>query len=159
MWNEPLARYAGNAIHGLDLSDDPRYRVEVHDEDRYTDIVWTEYLAFHRELADRDHARWPDMPSWSTFTVDGWLTAENERVLCDELSRLTGIADIGTEECDDEPNITFSIRTEYLEGETVTQWFDRIGWPVVAELTNCTDPGTFNHPYLFSAMLYRKVEL
>jgi hypothetical protein len=150
-----MSSFIDRGIDGIDLSDDPQYRVEV-DNEGHADIMWTEYLGFHQRLADGDHAKFGNAPAWSQFVDEfGFLTAENETKLVAELVKLTSVADIETVEYGgDEPCVTFSVRTDYLQGETVDQWFDRIGWHVVATLTNATDPGTFNFPYLFSAILY-----
>lgn len=166
-----MADCAGNMLAPIELGDDQydRYRVEVTD-DGHADIIWREELRFHRERCDADAESFGDRNSnyrpWSTYTEENggsrWLTTENAEKLVAELRRLTKVDDIDTTEDGDADNwddandgyVAFSIRTDYREGETVSEWFDRIGWPVIAELVNCTDPGTFNHPYLFSAMLY-----
>lgn len=168
--DSPMADHVDNDLYPMDLGDDWHmpYRILVYGggDGNYADIVWREELRFHHELADSDAAKLGERNAqykpWPHYTDDSgmWLTAENESILVDELKRLTGIEDIETAE-DGDPDgddgyIAFSIRTDYRDGETVAEWVDRIGWHVIATLTNATDPGTFNYPYLFSAMLYRE---
>lgn len=159
-------RMADRVDRGLDPRDfgeaSGNYRVEIGEGGR-ADIIWREELRFHHELADADAVKYGDRAGgqykpWSHYTNGIWLTEDNEKKLVDELRRLTGLDDIETIEdgdADEDGYVAFTIGTTYSPEETVSAWIDRIGWPVVAELTNCTDPGTFNHPYLFSAMLYR----
>ena len=130
----------------------------------YQEVVRiTTRVAWWDDDDDTWNERNPRYKPWSHFTYqDGpWLAADNERILCDELKKLTGIDEIDPVE-DGDPDgedgyVAFSIHTDYREGETVAEWIDRIGWPVIATLTNATDPGTFNYPYLFSAMLYKDI--
>lgn len=137
---------------------DPSFRFYVTD-DGHVDISVVETLRFHQELADADHARYGGKyRPWSDFVdAEGRLTSSNSDKLVAELRRLTGVGTIehdGDLELEGEPSWGVSIRTAYLPGESLAQWHDRIGWPVIAAVRNATDPGTFNYPYLFSAMLY-----
>lgn len=163
-FNNLMSNHVDNDLYPQDLGDDAYkpYRVLVGADGR-AEILWREELRFHRELADADAERISRVyRPWSHYTDAGgvFLTAENEALLVDELKRLTKVNDIETmEDGDPDPEsgdgyIAFSISVPYQAGETVVQWVDRIGWRVIATLINATDPGTFNYPYLFSAMLY-----
>ena len=155
-----VADFAEQEIDAVSLvgDNDPSFQFYVTD-DGYVDISVVETLRFHQELADADAARYGGKyRPWSDFVgADGRLTPSNSDKLVTELRRLTGVANIEHDadlEFDDEPSWGVSIRTGYLPGESLAQWHERIGWPVIAAVRNATDPGTFNYPYLFSAMLY-----
>jgi hypothetical protein len=158
-----MSNHADSALVPIDFGDGYYMPYTVHvSDDGHADIEWREELRFHRELCDADHARYPHNPNfrpWSTYSEGGWLTSESEAVLVAELRKLLSMEDVETVESGDADGgdgyVAFSIRTDYREGETVQEWTDRIGWHVIATLTNATDPGTFMFPYLFSAMLYR----
>jgi hypothetical protein len=122
--------------------------LEVDRDDHKAIIVWREPLAFHIEW---NGARWSEHAD-----SDGWLASSAELQFANRLTdylRRAGVddADVYTEgyNGEDEPTLTFEVVTPYRAGETFKSWFDRIGWPVVATLTNVTDPGTFMSPYLF----------
>lgn len=121
--------------------------IEVDTESRRATIVWVEDLRFHA-----DNRRLP-------LADDGWLKPEAYDELSAELeSILQRHVGYGTHAYaspdfgGDEPHVAFEVDTDYAEGETYGGWLERIGWPIVAALINSTDPGTFNYPYLFSAI-------
>ena len=167
-----MSDYADNGIDGADLGatdNYPRFLVEVAD-DGHADVEITEPLAFHAELAQSDEQQSGSDyrgVAWRTLTDEnGYLTSDATAKVAAELARLitseTGLTlDVVHEpdrELEDLPSVGLSVRTDYRPGETVQQWTDRVGWPVIATVINVTDPGTFNCPYLFSAILYRKDE-
>ncbi len=160
-----MSDHAGNDLIGYDLTpdNDPRFRVEVRDDEPYADIEFTEPLQFHRELMDRERSRFGNGVTWSDIAdANGWLTAESAARAVAELKRLLeertkmsiDIERADHLEGDEEPTLGVSIRTEYQLGETVDQWFGRAGWPIIAEIINVTDPGTFNCPYWFTKLQY-----
>lgn len=161
-FDSPLADYADYDLDCRDVAPDGdgRFRFEVTG-DGHVDITFVEPLQFHQNLADNDHQRigLPQYRPWSDFVDDrGYLLPEHSDALVEELKKLTGITSIEHEpdsEDDEEPSWAVSIRTDYSPGETVASWHARIGWPTVATIVDVIDPGTFNTPYLFSAMLYR----
>lgn len=134
--------------------------LEVDREEHQAIIVWVEPLAFHAVYnGPTDHPAHAGYPAWSTpdnwtrhAQESGWLTGPAVRAI---VARLQGfIGDKGSvgvlESGDDEPVIAFEIATTYRAGETFEQWYNRVGWPIVATLINVTDPGSFMSPYLFS---------
>jgi hypothetical protein len=137
--------------------------LEVDRAENEAIICWRENLEFHAELAKSEEGtfpKWTFVNSWDSLTDEyGFLKAEVIAALRDELARLLpqGCQVYADDTAGDEIEVGFEIVTEYREGETYEAWLDRIGWPVIAELINCTDPGTFNHPYLFSAILYHEI--
>ncbi|MEB3023352.1 MULTISPECIES: hypothetical protein [Mycolicibacter] len=159
-FNAPVSDYAGNTLDpDVGPDGDSRFRFEVGEEGT-VDIIFCEPLRFHQELADTDHRNigGAQYRPWSDFVnANGYLTDANSEKLVAELRKMTGVSDIEHEpsaEFEDEPSWAVSIRTDYRQGETIASWHSRIGWPVVAAIVNTTDPGTFNCPYLFSAILY-----
>lgn len=153
---------------------DPRFRVEVSGDngENHAVICFVEPLRFHAELAQADeerfsHAATQTWHKWSELTDDdGYLTAESTEKITTELAAvITGenggkIVDFDVSHADylefeDEPTLGIEVGTTFGADETFESWFDRIGWPVIATIINATDPGTFNFPYLFSAILYR----
>lgn len=181
-YSAPMDSFADMGENPAEESN-PNCRLEVDRENRQAIIVWTEYLQFHAELARSDEERFADHVvqtgnRWDDLTEGGWLKPEAERALAGELARILTAEGVSTaawtvhgDDHDepvqvwvadgggDEPSVTFEVVTDYSEGESYESWFDRIGWPVVATLINCTDPGTFNFPYLFSRILYHTVEV
>ncbi|MBO0676823.1 hypothetical protein JRC04_05040 [Mycolicibacterium sp. S2-37] len=166
----------------IDIDSAPNCHLEVNVEEQQAIIVWTENLRFHAELAQSDEERFAassigTLNRWAELTEGGWLKAGAEAALGEELARIlvekAGLsaefvqsvhdkrgsavevwtADTGS----DEPCVTFEIVTGYEDGETYEAWLERVGWPVRATLINCTDPGTFMFPYLFSRILYHPI--
>lgn len=152
------------ADHGVNPAEPPYdCLLEVDTDERQAVIAWTEHLQFHaeyngpRELSSPGYGSVVTDDDWSPLVYeDGWLTPDAKRHFADKLAVIireqTG-HDLTVDTVDtgyDEPSITFEVVTDYRDGESYDAWLDRIGWPVVATLINATDPGTFNHPYLFS---------
>lgn len=144
----------GTSLDGHDLTggDDFRFTVHVGDDDGRATLAFTEPLGFHADYAGPDE--------WSAVTdADGWLTHAAETILADRLRdylaaelgeapEYIGAVDSGG----DEPVLELEVAADYRPGETFGQWFDRIGWPVVASIINTTDPGTFGAPYWFASL-------
>lgn len=152
-----MSAFQGDRIDFMDLGldDDPRFAVEVAEPaegDGVASIIFFERLEFHADLAQRFT---PD--EWRERTdADGELTGKFIDTLLDRMTgylseKVEGPLYVGTTEGgDSEPNITLEIGANYREGETFGEWFDRIGWPIIATLINVSDPGTFNAPYWFA---------
>lgn len=150
---QPLATLTGTHLSHIELGlDDPRFTVVV--ADRGDDTVYIEFVeptAFHR---DREPALWSTL-----VDRDGELTAPSESRLVEHLGNLvrTRISDPNFS-VDSEPSLGgdeqevlgVSYSAAYTAGETFDQWWERIGWPIIAETINVTDPGTFNAPYLLT---------
>nr|WP_296774800.1 hypothetical protein [Rhodococcus sp. (in: high G+C Gram-positive bacteria)] len=150
---QPLATLTGSHLSHIELGlDDPRFTVVV--ADRGDDTVYIEFVeptAFHR---DREPALWSTL-----VDHDGELTAPSESRLVEHLGNLvrTRISDPNFS-VDSEPSLGgdeqevlgVSYSAAYTAGETFDQWWERIGWPIIAETINVTDPGTFNAPYLLT---------
>jgi hypothetical protein len=154
-FDQPVAELVGLDIDPVELVDnnDPRFRAYIPDSG-HIDITFTEPLGFHHERAVAGSP--PAGGQWADCVdSDGKLTSTASQRLIAQLRTLTGVGDIERQpdaEFDDEPCWAVSFRTDVLAGETLAQWHQRIGWPVIATVINTTDPGTFNSPYLFSVL-------
>ena len=117
----------------------------------------TEYLNFALEQDDIPHEYRDD--------DEGWLTSEGEaRVLKFFQDLLAGnrywgagspfleTLDISSQMGGDDPNYTLSFIIQFDQEGTVGDVFENIIDPFFAAIRNATDPGTFNHPYVFSHM-------
>jgi hypothetical protein len=144
--------------------DDPRFMLEINADSREAVIEFRESLAFHADSAQQKEQRGhPGAHLWAEL-VDkgGYLTSDAAYKVAVEMSRIldnAGVKNVQVEyasglEYDDEASMALSFVSSYSDGETYAHWHDRIGWNIVACVINATDPGTFNFPYLFSALLY-----
>lgn len=145
---------------------DPRFLLEINRDSNQAVLCFVEPLAFHAELARADEAKgYPAVHRWADLVDStGYLTDAAAEVLRGEISRLfvskggisTAQVDLAEHlQHDDESSVGVEVTTTYQVNETYNSWVDRIGWPIVATLIDITDPGTFNCPYLFSALLHR----
>lgn len=136
--------------------EDHRFTLEVAEPGE----TWRTVISF-REPLDF-HAQRHGPAVWGAWTEpDGYLQREHEatvvRRLAEHLAAVVGpeIAETleitAADDDSDEPSMTIEIQADYRDGETFGAWLDRIGWPIVATLTNVSDPGTFNSPYLFTS--------
>ncbi|WP_128646003.1 hypothetical protein [Rhodococcus sp. BS-15] len=150
---QPLASLTGSHLSSIELGiDDPRFTVVIADNAESTVYIeFVEPLAFHKE-------REPKL--WSTLVDrDGSLTAAADARLVEHLGNLVRerISDrnfsVDTEPSlggDEDDVLGVSYSAPYAAGETFAQWWVRIGWPIIAETINVTDPGTHNAPYLLT---------
>ncbi|MFT7021381.1 MAG: hypothetical protein ACJA07_000458 [Rhodococcus sp. (in: high G+C Gram-positive bacteria)] len=147
---QPLASLSGSHLSSIELAiDDSRFTVVIADST--VNIEFVEPLAFHKE-------REPKL--WSTLVdSDGSLTAAAAARLVEHLGNLVRqrVSDqnfsVDSEPSlggDEEEVLGVSYSAAYIAGETFDQWWERIGWPIIAETINVTDPGTFNAPYLLT---------
>jgi hypothetical protein len=151
-----MADLKDTGLTALDFGHDNSLDLLVEiDLEGYADIQIAEPLAFHAERAG---------DAWRVLVDEGgYLTTAGAAKVVAELTRLitaaTGLTvDIehaDYRQYDDEPTFGVSILTDYRPDETLQQWTDRIGWPVMATYINVTDPGTFGSPYLFDAVVNR----
>lgn len=140
----------------VDLGEEINAYIEVGDETHEAiEVGVTEYLDFHldydnidKDLLDEDNYLTRDaFNRIETFFVqhlkDAYWDAETVALLGDS---------IDVDDCvgGDDPNFTvrFYIPRDYRG--TVQDVFDEAIFPFFACVTNVTDPGTFNSPYLFS---------
>lgn len=141
---------------------DPRFLLEIS-EGNLADIEFRELLEFHRGYFEGEESKgYPLARTWSQATDEsGYLTAYSQdrlvvgyRELLSE-NRVSGVTVTYASglEFDDEPSVAVTFTSPFDEGETFGSWFDRIGWPIVANIINCTDPGTFNCPYVYSRIV------
>lgn len=130
--------------------DDSRFLLEV-DNEGHADIVFVDTLAFHAERLGEDWAVVSDKNGYLTSKAGEWIASALAAMLRERAGiESPDVAYAEGLEYDDEPSYALSIRTRYSDGETFESWLDRVGWPVIATVTNASDPGTFNHPYLFT---------
>lgn len=150
---QPLASLSGSHLSSIELAiDDPRFTVVIADNGESTVYIeFVEPLAFHKE-------REPKL--WSALVDSGGsLTAAADARLVEYLGNLVRqrVSDqnfsVDSEPSlggDEEEVLGVSYSAAYTAGETFDQWWERIGWPIIAETINVTDPGTFNAPYLLT---------
>lgn len=144
--------------------DDPRFLLEINTDSEEAVIVFTDYLNFHAELArddenkgyHHDH-RWADLTDSAGYFTPG--AAEKLAQAYSQLLVSRGVNGVSVyyasgQESDEEPSMVLEFVSRYTTGETYGSWFDRIGWPIVAEVINCTDPGTFNCPYVMTRLRF-----
>lgn len=160
-WEQPLDSLAGyGQLSGVDLGeDDPGFFLETDiDDDNLAFVLgYTEYLEFARDNGLIPSALLQD-------GGEGWLTNEGESKVAGYLRRLLaesryGLPDeiidtleVSGSQGGDDPNFTVTIAVPSGTGLTVGQFIDTIEAPFAGALINVTDPGTFNHPYLFSEL-------
>lgn len=133
--------------------DDTRFVLEINTDQREAVIEFRESLSFHR---DRGGEAW-----FRLCDSNGYLTASSEARLAEQYSTILanrGVTGVSVTyanglESDEEPSVALSFASTFTSGETFGSWFTRIGWPIVAEVTNSSDPGTFNSPYVYTALL------
>lgn len=94
---------------------------------------------------------------------EGWLTPEGEAHVLKFFKELLAenrywgagspfleTLDISNAMGGDDPNYTLSFIIPFDQEGTVGDVFEKIIDPFFAAVQNATDPGTFNHPYVFS---------
>lgn len=165
---ETLAPHAGNIITGDDLAtENPGTRAEVAEDCSHVTVIWIEPLRFHLETfpehlenllapktdpADEDEAVYftdEARQEFATFMIEHlasekW-TVENSDILPDD-----------GEEWDDESCVAISYRFETPNGPATTmEEFSEKSWPFIAAMTNVTDPGTFDNPYVMRVLADR----
>lgn len=165
---QTLAPYAGNIIAGEDLaSENPGARAEVAEDCSHVTIIWIEPLAFHLE-------HWPEhmehllSPKTDADDEDEsvYFTSEARQEFSDfmgeflagpkwEVQNADILPDEG-EEWDDESCVAISYRFDTPNGPATTmEEFSDKSWPFIAAMTNVTDPGTFDNPYIMRVLADR----
>lgn len=149
---EPDSTY----LDKVDLDEEINAYIEVGDETHEAiEVGVTEYLDFHldydnidKDLLDEDNYLTRDAFNrietfFTQHLKDAYWDAETFALLGDSLD---------VDDCvgGDDPHFTvrFYIPRDYRG--TVQDVFDEAIFPFFACVTNVTDPGTFNSPYLFS---------
>lgn len=150
---DTLVSLSGSQLSWTEIGlDDSRFTVNIAESgDATIEIGFLEPLHFHKD-------REPDL--WATLVdSDGTLTHDAEERIVAHLGDLVRqrisnssftIENLSGSTGDDEDVLGVSFYTEYTPGETFGQWWDRIGWPIIAQTINVTDPGTFDAPYLLT---------
>lgn len=124
-------------------------------------IVWNEWMQFHCSLEARcedDELTAIEVRDRIEDPSSGFI-AHTER----ELKRMLPAgfeATVEWSEWDDQDEFPFIQlmvwRAEDMSPDTTEEDAFNLLWPAIATLFNITDPGTFNSPYLFTTMPYRK---
>lgn len=168
MATETIAPYAGNIIEGEDLaSENPGARAEVDEDCSHVTVIWIEPLRFHLEhfpeylenlLAPKTDPDDEDEAVYFTDEARQEFADFMVEHLASEKWTVEG-ADIlpdDGEEWDDESCVAISYRFETSSGpETSMEEFSDKSWPFIAAMTNVTDPGTFNNPYVMRVLSER----
>ncbi|MCK0441183.1 hypothetical protein MUG78_17430 [Gordonia alkaliphila] len=152
-WKGRLREIANTGQHtGAEIGeDDPGNYLETDSADEgYLVVGFTEYLNFPIDNGD--------LPS--AMVEEGWLTDTALTLARDAISEIlterSGLpADvIETLSVDhltgDYPGIAVEVTTPIDDPRTVEEVFGAVMNRFWAALTNMTDPGTFNYPYLWS---------
>lgn len=140
------------SLSHLDIGEqDVRFVVEIGEEGSVA-IIFGEPLAFHLEyglpdgIVDSDH----------NLTKDGSVRIQTFlRALLTEKTGIDGSllhldADDATFVCGDDPGFAITLAVKVDPSSTVQALHDNMIVPFVALMINVSDPGTFNHPYLFA---------
>lgn len=140
----------------VDLDEEINAYVEVGDDTYETiEVGVTEYLDFHldhgnidKDLLDEDNY----LTRESFKSIEAFFAQQLENTYWDTetFALLSGSLEVDDSVGGDDPHFTvrFYIPRDY-QG-TVQEVLDKAIFPFFACVTNVTDPGTFNSPYLFS---------
>lgn len=160
-WDKPATELIGyDRLDNIDIGEDiSGFYMETPESggpDNNMVILADEYLHFATGNGDLD----------GLIDEDGWLTREAIDVTTEVLREMfaddqynlpadiidTLYADDGLG--GDEPVITFSVARDVTTC-TVKELFEETAEPFYAGITNVTDPGTFNHMYLWDEVRRR----
>lgn len=140
----------------VDLDEEINAYIEVGDETHEAiEVGVTEYLDFHldhdnidKDLLDEDNYLTHD--AFDRITTFFSQQLENTYWDAETVSLLGDSLDVDDSVGGDDPHFTvrFYIPRDYRG--TVQEVLDEAIFPFFACVTNVTDPGTFNSPYLFS---------
>lgn len=140
----------------VDLDEEINAYIEVGDETHEAiEVGVTEYLDFHldhdnidKDLLDEDNYLTSD--GFDRITTFFSQQLENTYWEAETVSLLGDSLDVDDSVGGDDPHFTvrFYIPRDYRG--TVQDVLDEAIFPFFACVTNVTDPGTFNSPYLFS---------
>lgn len=133
--------------------DDTRFVLEINPDRREAVIEFCEPLAFHRDRFDESWHRLVDSNGYLTARAQTRLAEAYQKILAER-----GVCDVRVEYCsglefEDQPSVALAFISTYSEGETFRSWFERSGWPIIAGAINCTDPGTFDCPYVYARLI------
>lgn len=168
MATSTIAAYAGDIIPLGELvgSDEtPGIRAEVAEDCSSITIVWVESLQYHME-------HWPEHMEHLVAPKSGpddedeavYFTDEARQefatymieFLANEGAEKADILPDDGEEWDDESCVAISCRFDTPNGPntSIEEAGDK-AWPFIASMTNVTDPGTFNCPYVMGDLARR----
>lgn len=132
---------------------DPRFVLEINTEQHEAVIEFRESLTFHRGQCVDAWPRLCDSNGYLTVAAATHLAEQYAKALADSGVRGVTVTYANGQEFDDEPSVALSFVSAFSPGETFDRWFTRIGRPIIAEVINSTDPGTYNSPYVYAALL------
>lgn len=169
MDTETLAQHAGDVLSAEYVgSDQNTYaRAEVAEDCSNVTLIWIEPLRFHLEYAPEhmeallapksdaddedeavyftDEARQEFATYMSEFLASNEWNVEGADILPDD-----------GEEWDGESCVAISYRFDTSNGPDTSM--DEVAektWPFIGAMTNVTDPGTFNNPYVMRVLADR----
>lgn len=155
--DKPISALNGyDRLEGIDFGGDEPMWMETDDGRGYHVIGYTEYLRFHLDcgniaehlLAGEDSDRW--LTSQGLAQVGEYLKQLLARPRYGLEQALIDSVEVSDQLGGDEPNFSISFAVDSAADMTVGQFIDKVWSAFAATMTNVTDPGTFNHPYLFS---------
>lgn len=171
MATETIAPHAGDTLSAQDIGSDqnPYARAEVAEDCSTITVIWIEPLHFHLEtfpehmenlLAPKNNPDDEDEPVCFTDEARQEFATYMSEFLASEKWNVAG-ADILPDEGEeigagDEPCVAISYCFDAPNGPNTT--IDEAGeiiWPFIAAMTNVTDPGTFNNPYVMRELSRR----
>lgn len=132
---------------------DTRFVLEINTDQREAVIEFRESLTFHRGYNGAGWSRLCESNGYLTAASASRLAAQYSKVLADQGIHGVTVTYATGQEFDDEPSVALSFVSSFTAGETFESWFTRIGRPIIAEVINSTDPGTYNSAYVYSALL------
>lgn len=166
-WNDLASEaFSGeNMWDRVDLgSDSPDLYLEEDDGRGYVEIGYTEYLHFHLEYGlipdsllteptDEDDplSRWlnQDGLEYVRRQIAMLLSGDIPRHNYGLISHVVDSLEVNDQRGGDDPHFTVSIAVTPESGWLVKDFDEKYIWPFDAAMINMTDPGTFDHPYLF----------
>ena len=132
---------------------DTRFLLEINTDQREAVLEFREALSFHRAHIGAAWSRLCDANGYLTDTAAEQLAAEYSKILAAQGVHGVTVTYAAGLEFDDEPSVALSFVSAFGSGETFGSWFTRIGRPIIAEVINSSDPGTYNSAYVYTALL------
>lgn len=156
---DTIAAHAGDVIAGHDLaSDNPYARAEVAEDCSHITVIWNEPLNWHSAYNTEGYGNLIGDDNYFTNEARTDFAAFMAEFMAGQEWNVAG-ADIQPEdgeEWDDEPCVAISYRFNTPNGPATTmEEFSDKSWPFIAAMTNTTDPGTYNNPYIMAELVRR----
>lgn len=152
--SQTLMGRCGDRVDAFELAGEylSHYWAEIAEDGMTATLEWVEDLRFHEEALGSRFVQLLHEPGG--FLSDSGEEAVQEAArtcFIQQASHLSEdlIVDLGA--AWDDPSIAFSVQVDLPDGPATTYGIlGELAWPFIATMTNITDPGTFNCPYLMA---------